>query len=66
MAETLSERVEEIAMGPKRVQGDAGEVEAHNPLDVAKAQQIVSAGEASGANARRGLRFTRLILPGSI
>lgn len=53
-----------IAATPKRVKTDAGEVESR-PLDeVAEAADIEVANEAVN-KAHRGLRFSRLVPPGT-
>jgi hypothetical protein len=49
---------------PKRIRGDAGEVEEHS-LDELIAADRHLAGKAAAGNARRGVRFARLIPPGA-
>lgn len=50
--------------GPKRVKGDAGEVEQH-PLPDLIAAEKYAASRCAGTSPRRGLRITKLIPPGT-
>lgn len=52
------------AAGPKRVKGDMGEVEQHSLKDqIALADR--AAAKKAAANRRRGLRFSKLVPPGT-
>ena len=51
--------------GPRRVTGDAGSVETHSITDLIKADQYLSA-KAAGKLRNRGLRFNKLIPPGTV
>lgn len=61
--ETVSEAVTAALAGPKRVRGDAGEVEQHSIKDLIEADRYVRS-KCAASNPRRGLRFTKLV-PGS-
>ena len=68
MGDELREAIEQTATGPKRVRTDAGEVEAQDISQQIEADKYLSARSAvSGAtNRHRGLRFSKLIPPGTI
>lgn len=69
MSDELRQKIEETASGPKRVRTDAGEVESQDLGDMIEADKYLSAKNAatgSGTNTRRGLRFNKLIPPGTI
>lgn len=67
MSEELRDKIAETASGPKRVRTDAGEVESQNVADMIEADKYLAAKAAStGTNKRRGLRFNKLIPPGTI
>jgi hypothetical protein len=50
-------------LGPKRVKGDAGEVEQFSMDELIAAEKYLKSLDA-GSKARRGLRFTKLLPPG--
>lgn len=50
--------------GPKRVRGDAGEVEQYDLKDLIEAHRYIS-GQCASTGARRGIRFTKLIPGGT-
>lgn len=60
----LSERVQEVADGPNRVKGDAGEVESHDLKDLVEAARYLD-GQQASRQKTRGLRFTKLVPPGA-
>jgi hypothetical protein len=67
MSDELRDKIAETASGPKRVRTDAGEVEAQDVAAMIEADKYLSAKAASsGTNTRRGLRFNKLIPPGTI
>ena len=68
MSDELRDKIADVASGPKRVRTDAGEVESQDVAAMIEADKYLSAKAAasSGTNTRRGLRFNRLIPPGTI
>lgn len=69
MSDEVSNKLAEAAVGPKRVRTDAGEVEAHDLDQIIEADKYLASKAAvngSGNNTRRGLRFNKLIPPGTI
>lgn len=69
MSDALRQKIEETAGGPKRVRTDAGEVESQDVGDMIEADKYLSAKSATVGGAsrtRRGLRFNKLIPPGTI
>jgi hypothetical protein len=67
MSDELRDKIAETASGPKRVRTDAGEVESQDVAAMIEADKYLSAKAASsGANTRRGLRFNKLLPPGTI
>jgi ribosomal protein L12E/L44/L45/RPP1/RPP2 len=67
MSDEVSNKLAEAAVGPKRVRTDAGEVEAHDLDQIIEADKYLAAkAAASSANKHRGLRFNRIIPPGTI
>jgi len=67
MSDKVSNKLAEAAVGPKRVRTDAGEVEAHDLVDIIEADKYLAAkAAAAGTNKHRGLRFNRIIPPGTI
>ena len=65
MSDEVSNKLAEAAVGPKRVRTDAGEVEAHDLVDIIEADKHLAAKAAASSNSR-GLRFNRIIPPGTI
>lgn len=67
MSDEVSNKLAEAAVGPKRVRTDAGEVEAHDLDQIIEADKYLAAKKAaSPTNTHRGLRFNRIIPPGTI
>jgi hypothetical protein len=67
MSDELRQKIEETAGGPKRVRTDAGEVESQDVAAMIEADKYLAAKAASaGTNKRRGLRFNKLLPPGTI
>lgn len=64
MSDELREAIESTATGPKRVRTDAGEVESQDISKQIEADKYLSAKAAAGTKSR-GLRFNKLIPPGS-
>lgn len=65
MADEISDAIEENATGPKRVSGDAGSVEQHSLADQIEADKYIASKNAA-SNPSRGLRFTKMIPPGTV
>lgn len=67
MSDELRDKIGEVAAGPKRVRTDAGEVEAQDLASMIEADKYLSAKNAAGgtSNTRRGLRFNKLLPPGT-
>lgn len=68
MSDSIRQQLETAAVQPARVRTDAGEVEQHDLKQLIEADKYLSAQAAatpSAANRRRGLRFNRLIPPGT-
>jgi hypothetical protein len=69
MSDELRDKIGEVASGPKRVRTDAGEVEAQDVAAMIEADKYLASKNAAtgtGSNTRRGLRFNKLIPPGTI
>lgn len=60
----LTDRIEEVAGGPKKVRSDAGEVEQHSLADLLAANQALQGATAS-EQPHRGIRITKLVPPGA-
>lgn len=68
MSDELRQKIADTASGPKRVRTDAGEAEAHDLESLIEADKYLSARTAAtstGTNTRRGLRFNKLLPPGT-
>lgn len=65
MSEELREAIEATATGPKRVRTDAGEVESQDVSKQIEADKYLAA-RAAASTKCRGLRFNKLIPPGSV
>jgi hypothetical protein len=61
---TASTTLNTVAADPAEMSGDAGSVKNHNLKDLIEHDRYMLAKDAS-ASARRGLRITRLIPPGT-
>lgn len=68
MSDEIRDAIEATATGPKRVRTDAGEVESQDIEQQIAADKYLAAKAAVSdtGNTRRGLRFNKLIPPGSI
>lgn len=67
MSDEVSDALKQAAVQPKRVRTDAGEVEAHDLREQIEADKyLASKAAASSGNVHRGLRFNRIIPPGTI
>ena len=64
MAENLDTTIRENAAGPRRASGDAGSVEQHSLADQIAADRYLAAKQAARTK-RRGVRFSKLVPPGS-
>ena len=61
---TIENVIKENAAGPKRAQGDSGSVEQHSLADQIEADRYLASKEAV-RNPRRGVRFSKIVPPGS-
>jgi len=67
MSEEIRTAIQSTATGPKRVRTDAGEVESQDiEQQIAADKYLASKAAASPTNKHRGLRFNRVIPPGTI
>jgi hypothetical protein len=67
MSDEITDAIRTTAAGPKRVRTDAGEVESQSIAEQIEADKYLAAkAAASSANKHRGLRFNRIIPPGTI
>jgi hypothetical protein len=64
VAEDLEQTIRENAAGPKRAQGDSGSVEQHAPSEQIEADRYLASKEAV-KKPTKGLRFTKLVPPGT-
>ncbi len=64
MADDLKDKIRENAEGPAKAAGDAGSVEQHKLADQIAADKYLAAKEAAKKK-DRGLRFNRLVPPGT-
>ena len=64
MADEVENAIRENAKGPAKAAGDAVSVEQHKLADQIAADKYLAAKEAAKSK-RRGLRFNRLIPPGT-
>lgn len=60
----LSERIEDVAEGPASVSSDGATVAAHSLADLIEADKYLATKEAA-AQVHRGMRFTKLRMPGA-
>lgn len=65
MSDEIRDAIASTAKGPKRVRTDAGEVESQDIEQQIAADKYLSA-KAAAASPTRGLRFNRIIPPGTI
>ena len=64
MADNLDNKIRENADGPAKVTGDAGSVEQHDLSEQIEADRYLCSKEAAKSKSR-GLRFNKLVPPGS-
>ena len=64
MSEPLDDKIRENAQGPAKAAGDAGSVEQHKLPDQIAADKYLAAKEAAKSK-QRGLRFNKLVPPGT-
>ena len=66
MSDELANKIDTVAQGPASVRTDAGEVVAQSLPDMIEADKYLAGRNATSAgNAHRGLRFNKLIPPGT-
>ncbi|HOM16567.1 MAG TPA: hypothetical protein PLQ00_04520 [Thermoguttaceae bacterium] len=61
----LEEKIRKAAEGPAQVSGDAGSVEQHKLSELIEADRYLASRE-SVKQSKRGLRFSKLVPPGTI
>jgi hypothetical protein len=67
MSDELASKIDTVAQGPASVRTDAGEVTAQSIPDMIEADKYLASRNAVGArNTHRGLRFNKIIPPGSV
>jgi hypothetical protein len=69
MPDEIRDKIDENARSPRRVRTEAGEVEAQNLRDQIEADRYLAGKDAvtNAANrTKRGLRFNKIIPPGSL
>jgi hypothetical protein len=64
VSEPLDDTIRENAKGPAKVSGDAGSVEQHPLSEQIEADRYLQSKEAA-ASKNRGLRFNKLVPPGT-
>lgn len=64
MPDDLKDKIRENAEGPAKAAGDAGSVEQHKLTDQIEADKYLASKEAAKSKSR-GLRFNKLVPPGS-
>lgn len=65
MSDEIRDAIESTAKGPKRVRTDAGEVESQDIEQQIAADKYLSA-KAAASTKSRGLRFNKILPPGTI
>jgi len=65
MATDLKDAISANAEGPKKAQNEMGSVEQHSLQEQIEADRYL-AGKTAATTKRRGLRFTKLVPPGSV
>jgi hypothetical protein len=67
MSDDIRDAIESTAKGPKRVRTDAGEVESQDiEQQIAADKYLAAKAATSSTNKHRGLRFNRILPPGTI
>lgn len=67
MSDELASKIDTVAQGPASVSTDAGTVTAQSIPDMIAADKYLASRQAvAGGNTHRGLRFNKLIPPGSV
>ena len=64
MPESLEDKIRENAEGPAKAAGDAGSVEQHKLTDQIEADKYLAGKEAAKSRSR-GLRFNKVVPPGT-
>lgn len=62
----LSDSIETAAAEPRKASGDSGSVEAHSLPDQIAADQYVQSNAAVANTSSRGIRFNKIVPPGSV
>jgi hypothetical protein len=65
MSDELASKIDTVAQGPASVRTDAGEVVAQSIPDMIEADKYLASRNATAAS-HRGLRFNKIIPPGSV
>jgi hypothetical protein len=67
MSNELASKIDTVAQGPASVRTDAGEVTAQSIPDMIEADKYLAGRNATSAgNTHRGLRFNKVIPPGTV
>jgi hypothetical protein len=67
MSDELASKIDSVAQGPASVRTDAGEVTAQSLPDMIEADKYLAGRNATAAgNTHRGLRFNKVIPPGTV
>ena len=67
MSDELASKIDTVAQGPASVRTDAGEVTAQSISDMIEADRYLASRNATAAgNTHRGLRFNKVIPPGTV
>lgn len=64
MADELDDKIRENAQGPAKATGDAGSVEQHRLSEQIAADRYLTSKQAAKSK-KRGLRFNKLVPPGT-
>jgi hypothetical protein len=64
MSENLEDAIRENAQGPAKAAGDSGSMEQHRISEVIEADRYLESKQATTSK-NRGLRFNRLVPPGT-
>jgi hypothetical protein len=64
-ADEVLEALLTVATQPRRVRGDAGEVEQHSLKEIIEAYRLARAAESAGLSGM-GVRFQKIVPPGSV
>jgi len=66
MADEILDKIQESALGPKRVRGDSGEVDQHPLKDLIEADKYERSKAAASGNSKKGWKLAKMIPPGAV